>query len=266
MAVNSIGNSAWLFNTTGKTSKQDSIAKLWSNYTASQQNATSALAGLQEVNANVKALMASYDSAKSAFQTELAENLDMLGKAAEKAKGYDFHVDVEGAITTSTTTDDDGNVTTATTYSKELQGALDTVKDFVSDYNTAIKFFKDNGSISKRVENMAGIFGDTTYRAANYEQIGLTVNSDGTFTVNEAKLADAIVNDPDKVSRTLGKDGLAGKAQEHISFANAQSENLFPTAQAMFGDQLDAAALYTGKAYRNMTAYSNMGNLLNMMF
>ena len=264
--INSIANSAWLFNTAGSNKKQDSISKLWSNYTASQQNATGALAGLQEVNANRKALLESYEAAKSAFSTELSENMEMLSQSSENVKGYNFHVNAEGAITANTETDEDGNTVTTTTYSKEMQDALDTVKNFVSDYNTAIAFFKDNASVSKRVDNLAGVFGDTTYRASNYEQIGLTVNSDGSFTINEDKLANAIINDPDKVSRILGKDGLAGKADEHISFANGQKENLFPTAQAMLGDQLDAAALYTGKAYRNMTAYSNMGNLLNMMF
>ena len=266
MAINSIANSGWLFNTPGVNKQQDSIAKLWNNYTSSQKNATSALAGLQEVNANLKSLMASYDEAKTTFNSELKENLDMLGQSAEKIKNYNFSVEKEGAISTTTETDDDGNVTETTTYSKDLQDALDTVKGFVSDYNTAIKFFKDNGSLSKRVENLAGIFGDSTYRASNYAQIGLNVGSDGSFTIDEAKLADAIINDPNKVARTLGKDGLAGKATEHVSFANSQAENLFPTAQAMFGDQIDAASLYTGKAYRNMTAYSNMGNLLNMMF
>ena len=266
MAINSIANSGWLFNTTTVNKQQDSIAKLWNNYTSSQKNATSALAGLQEVNANLKALMTSYEETKTTFNSELKENLDMLSQSSEKIKGYNFSVEKEGAITTTTETDDDGNVTETTTYSKDLQDALDTVKGFVSDYNTAIKFFKDNGSLSKRVENLAGVFGDSTYRASNYAQIGLNVGSDGSFTIDEAKLADAILNDPNKVSRTLGKDGLAGKALEHVSFANSQAENLFPTAQAMFGDQIDAASLYTGKAYRNMTAYSNMGNLLNMMF
>ena len=266
--INSINSDySWLFNgATNPNQKNNSISKLWSNYTASQNNATSALAGLQEVNANLKSLMSSYEEAKSAFHTEFSENMDFLSKSAEKAKGYNFHVDAESALTTNTDVDKDGNVTETTTYSKELQSALDTVKDFVNDYNTSIAFFKDNASVSKRVENMANIFGDTTYRASAYGAIGLNVNSDGSFTIDEAKLVDAIINAPDKVSRTLGKDGLAGKAEEHISFANAQSEKLFPTAQAMFGDQLDAASLYTGKAYRNMTAYSNMGNLLNMMF
>ena len=266
--INSVNSDySWLFNAaTNPNQKNNSISKLWNNYTASQQNATSALANLQEVNANLKSLMSSYEEAKSAFGTELSENMDFLSKSAEKVKGYDFNVDADSAITTTTETDEDGNVTTKTTYSKELQDALDTVKEFVNDYNTSIAFFKDNSSVSNRVANMATTFGDTTYRASAYEAIGLNVNSDGSFTIDEDKLAAAIINDPNKVSRTLGKDGLAGKAEEHISFANAQSDRLFPTAQAMFGDQLDAAALYTGKAYRNMAAYSNMGNLLNMMF
>ena len=112
MAVNSIGNSAWLFNTAGTTTnkQQDSIAKLWSNYTASQQNATGALAGLQEVNANLKSLMASYEDAKSAFNLELGENMDALAASAEKVAGYNFSVKADDAITTSRTTDDDGNV------------------------------------------------------------------------------------------------------------------------------------------------------------
>ena len=113
---------------------------------------------------------------------------------------------------------------------------------------------------------IATTFGDTTYRASAYSSIGLLTNSDGSLSINEAKLADTILNDPEKVSSILGKDGLAGKAESHISFANSQADKLFPTAQAMLGDQLDTAAVYTGKAYRNMTAYSNMGNLINMMF
>ncbi|MBO4779665.1 MAG: hypothetical protein J5497_03410 [Selenomonadaceae bacterium] len=265
--VNSVSSDySWLFKAaTSPKQKQNSGSGLLENYFASQQNATSELAGLQEVNANLKSLMASYEEAKSAFNSELSENMDFLSKSAEKVKGYDFHVKKEGAITKTTETDKDGNVTETTTYSKELQAALDTVKEFVGDYNTSLAFFKDNASISKRVENMANTFGDAIYRASAYEAIGLNVNSDGSFTINEDKLVNAIINDPGKVSRTLGKDGLAGKAEEHISFANSQKENLFPTAQAMFGDQLDAASIYTSKAYRIMTAYSNMGNLFNMM-
>lgn len=231
-----------------------------------QPSATDFLSSSTEISANLKSLLASHEDAKNAFYTELGENMDALAASADTIKNYNFHVAKEGAITKTNTTDEDGNITTTTTYSKDLQAALDTVKDFVNDYNSSIRFFKDNASVSKRVENMASIFGDTTYRATNYEAIGLTVNSDGSLSINEDKLVNSILESPDKVSRTLGKDGLAGKAEEHIAFAESQADKLFPTAEAMFGDQISAASLYTGKAYRNMAAYANMGNLLNMMF
>lgn len=261
---NALYNTNYLFGT--QTKKKDSIAQMWSNYTSSQTNATGVLAGLNEVNANLKSLMASHDEAKKTFSTEFSENMTALSKSAAQVKDYNFSVEKEGAITVTESTDENGKITRTTTYSKELTAALQTVEDFIADYNSSIDFFKNNSSVSKRVANLAKVFGDTTYRAANYESIGLILNSDGSFSINEDKLADSIINNPDKVSSILGKDGLAGKAEEHISFANGQSESLFPAAEEMFGDQLKTASVYTGKAYRNMNAYANMGNLINMMF
>ena len=257
-------NNNYLFGANSQ--KQNSVSQLWNAYSNFQSNATSSLAGLTEINSNLKAVLASYDDAKSAFNSEFKENMENLSNSSAKVKDYNFSVGSEGAINTKTETDKDGNVTTTTTYSKELQAAIDTVKNFVSDYNSAVKFFGDNSAVSKRVEMVSTTFGDTTYRASSYSTIGLTTNTDGSLSINEAQLANAIVNDPGKVSSVLGKDGLAGKAESHISFANSQADKLFPTAQEMLGDQLDTAALYTGKAYRNMAAMSNMGNLINMMF
>ncbi|MBR1645944.1 MAG: hypothetical protein IJ685_04110 [Selenomonadaceae bacterium] len=270
MAINSIGNGAFgnnfLFNTATNNKKQDSISQLWSQYGSYQNNANEALSGLTEIGTNVRSLLSSYDDAKSAFNSELSENMDALSKSAAKVKEYNFSVSKDDAITKTDSTDENGKVTTTTTYSKELQGALDAVKDLVNDYNSSIKFFNDNGEVSKRVENLAKSFGDTTYRASLYESVGLTTKSDGSFEIDEEKLANAIVNDPDKVSRILGKDGLAGKAESHVSFANSQKDNLFPSAEKMFGNQLKNAAIYTGSAFRNMSALNNTGNLINMMF
>lgn len=265
--INSLAatNYSWLFNNT-QNKKQDSISKLWSTYGNFQSNATSSAAGLTEVNANLKAVLASYEEAKSAFNSELEETMENLSASSDKVKGYNFHVESEGAITQQTDIDADGNIITTTKYSKDLQAALDTVNAFVDDYNSAIKFFGDNKSLSKRIEMLGQTFGDTTYRASLYEQIGLTVGTNGSLSINEAKLADRILNDPDKVSSILGKDGLAGKADAHITFAASQADKLFPTADSMLGDQLKTAAVYTGNAYQNMAAYGNMGNLLNMMF
>ncbi|MBQ3727469.1 MAG: flagellar filament capping protein FliD [Selenomonadaceae bacterium] len=264
-SLNAVNNYSWLFNN-NKSKKQDSVSQLWNAYGNFQNNATSSLAGLTEINAGLKNVMASYEDAKTSFQSEFSEAMENLSASAEKIKGYNFNVEKEGAITVTTSTDDKGVTSSTTTYSKDMQAALDAVKNFVDDYNSAVKFFGEHSSVSKRIEQLATTFGDTTYQAANYSSIGLLTNSDGSLTINEAKLADTILNDPDKVSSILGKNGLVGKTESHISFANSQADKLFPTAEEMIGDQIDTASLYTGKAYRNMAAYSNMGNLINMMF
>ncbi|MBR4905211.1 MAG: hypothetical protein IKZ53_11145 [Selenomonadaceae bacterium] len=251
---------SWLLDSV-QTKKQDSTAHV--NYQSNEQDS---LAGFIEINANLKSVLTSYNEAKNAFNSEFKENMSALSESAKEIEKYSFSVAKEGAITNTETTDENGIITTKTTYSKDLQSALDVVNEFVSNYNTSLKFLNDNASVSKRVENLASVFGDAGYRAANYESIGLFVTSGGMLEINEEMLANAIVNNPDKVSSILGKDGLAGKAEEHVSFANSQAENLFPSAQKMLGEQLDAASLYTGKAYRNMSAYANIGNLLNMMF
>ena len=263
LSGNLLYNTNLLFGTNNQ--KQDSIAKLWSGYNSYQSNAQNAIAGLTEINTNLKAVLASYDDAKNAFNTEFEDNMSALSASADKLKTYNFNVEKEGAITTTTSTDDKGVTTTTTTYSKELQAALDTVRGFVDDYNSAVNFFSENSSVSKRIEQLAKNFGDTTYNK-NLSSIGLTANSDGSLSINEAKLADAIINNPDKVSSVLGKDGLAGKAEDHISFANSQQDRLFPSAEKMLGSQLNEAAIYTGSAYRNMSALQNVGSLLNMMF
>lgn len=265
--INSLGginNYSRLFGNTDN-KKKDSISQLWSSYSNFQSNVTSSLAGLTEVNANLKAVLSSYDDTEAEFRSRMTETLDDLSKSAAKIKDYNFSVKTEGAVTTTTETDKDGNVTKTTTYSKELQAAVDTVKEFVSNYNDTIKFFGDHRDVSKRIDQMANTFGDTTYRASLYDSIGLTTNSDGSQSINEAKLVKTILNAPNKISSVLGKGGLAGKTESHISFANSQADKLFPTVDEMFGDQLKTASIYTGKAYRNMTAYSNLGNLINQM-
>ena len=147
-----------------------------------------------------------------------------------------------------------------------MQSAIKTIQDFVDDYNSSIEFFQDNNSVSARVGRMAELFGDTTYRAQSYESIGINVQNDGTLAVDQEKLARAIVDNPEKVSNVIGDGGLADKAESHVNVANSQRSQLFPSAQSMFGQELSTASFYTSGAYLSMNSFSNLGNLVNMMF
>ena len=264
--INSIGSTdySWLFST--NTKKQDSLARLWNAYGDYQANAQTALSGLSEISSNLKSVMASYDEAKNMFNLEFKDNMSALSESSKEIKKFSFSVPKDGAITKTETTDENGVTSTKTTYSKDLQSALDVVNDFVSNYNSSLKFFNDNASVSKRVENLATVFSDATYSASRLSSIGLSVNSSGLIEVNEEALANAIVDNPDRVSGLLGEGGLATKADSHISYANSQADRLFPSAEKMLGNQLDAASLYTGNAYRYMSSYASLGNLINMMF
>lgn len=266
--INSMLNSAnkygYLFNNSASKT-QNSIASLWSNYNSFQSNATNNLAALNEIRENAAAVVDSYNDAKDAFYTEFDSNMSALKDSAAAMKNLKFDVG-DDPITKTQETDKDGNTTTKTTYSKGMQSALDSISSFINNYNDTISFLKDNSEVSGRVGRMASNFGDTTYRSSLYESIGINVGSDGKLSIDEEKLADSIANDPNKVSRILGRDGLAGKAEQHVDTANGQRNNLFPSAKSMLGNQLEAAQLYTGSAYINMTNIANIGNLVNMMF
>ncbi len=277
---------AWLFNSGSSSTKsntaQNSVNSLWSNYSSGSSSSLNALAGLSEIKSGVSSVLASYDEAKETFYTEFDDAMSELKKSATAVKNYDFAAVTKStktsegaeetetvetpAITKTTTTDEDGKTVTTTTYSDKMKDALKTVQGFVDDYNSSIKFLNDNSSVSGRVSRLAKDFSDATYRAKDYESIGISVKSDGTLSVDEEKLANAIVDDPSKVSRLVGSDGLAAKAESHVSTANSQRDRLFPTAKSMLGDQLSSAALYTGGTYAKMAALTNVGNLVNMMF
>ena len=270
--LNSANKYGYLFNNSAS-QRQNSINSLWSNYGNFQNNASSALGALTELKQNAAAVVDSYNEAKDTFYTEFDSNMSALKKSASALKNLKFDVG-DDPITKKAVLDKDGNevkdkngeTVMETTYSKGMQSALDSVKDLVNSYNDSLKFLKDNSAVSGRVERMASNFGDTTYRSSLYEQVGISVGKDGTLSIDEEKLANSIAENPDKVSRILGKDGLADKAIQHVDTANGQRNNLFPSAKSMLGNQLDAVALYTGKSMINMTNISNIGNLVNMMF
>ena len=282
MNINSLFSAtqySYLFNSGSSTNKkstasQNSINSMWSNYSSNSasSSAMNVLSGLSEIKAGVSSVMSSYNDAKDAFYSEFDDAMSSLKKSAGNVKKYDFSevsssaTDDKPAISQTTSTDEDGKTVTTTNYSDKLKDALKTVQTFVDDYNNAANFLADNSSVSARVSRLSNTFSDATYRAADYESVGIKVQKDGTLSVDEEKLANSIVNNPDKVSRLVGSDGLAAKAESHVSTANAQRDSLFPSAKSMLGDQLSTAALYTGGTYARMASIANVGNLVNMMF
>jgi len=234
-------------------SKSSSTSSLYSSSSSANDMAT-----LSSIKTGYAGLVSSYESTKSTFSTELKSTLSDLSSSAKTVANmsYDFS---ESDIQTAS----DGTKT----YSDGLKSAISNIKSFVSDYNDALTFFSDNKSVSNRAAALASEFADTTYRADQYSQIGITVDSKtGKLSVDEDKLATALTTESDRVQNSLGSNGLAGKAEDHVALANFQSDKIFPTATQMFGDETKAASLYTGSTLLAISSYATTGNLLNMLF
>lgn len=238
---------------------------IWSNYGNSSSAASAMMSGISEVSSSKRELLASYDSAAKEFKAEFSSTMKDLSSSIKDMKKLDLNVG-EDAITKKTVTAEDGTTSTVTEYSKPMQEALDTVGKFVDNYNSAVGLFKDYSDVSKKMSHMSSVFGDTTARAETYAKIGLNVGSDGKITVDEEKLAKAIQDSPGRVENILGKDGLTGKAENHVNFAQGQEDKLFPSVDSLFGKQLKQASVYSGNSLLQLSSYANLGNFVNMMF
>ena len=249
-----------LFGSTDKTSQtDDSISKMWSNYTNAASQSAANLDNLTSLKQNTTELVNSYNDAKKTFQTDFKATMSDLKGSAQTVMGmnYDFS-------TSDITTDNAGK----TVYSDSLKNAISNVKSLISDYNDAIGLTSDYSDVSKRLKSLANVFSDTTYRADTYAKIGIGVDSKtGALSLDEDKLAKALTENGDRVKNILGSNGLAGKANNHVDLANSQQSNLFPSMQTMLGKDYITAQAYTNpKVLAASTNFSMIGGLIDMMF
>ena len=238
---------------------QDSISSLWSGYTNSSSTGIADLSALSGVSSSAAGLVNSYNEAKSTFQTQLKAYMGDLKNSAQTVRNMSYEFSAQDI-----TEAEDGSKT----YSDGLKNAIKDVKQLVSDYNDALDLTSDYSSVGKRMESLHKSFADTTYRADTYKQLGISVDSKtGKMTVDEDKLATALTENGDRAKTALGANGLAGKAEQHLTQANNQSEHLFPSMQSMFGDSIKTASAYTNPKVLNASVqYGMIGNLFSSMF
>ena len=238
---------------------QDSISSLWSGYTNSSSTGIADLSALSGVSSSAAGLVNSYNEAKCTFQTQLKAYMGDLKNSAQTVRNMSYEFSAQDI-----TEAEDGSKT----YSDGLKNAIKNVKQLVSDYNDALDLTSDYSSVGKRMESLHKSFADTTYRADTYKQLGISVDSKtGKMTVDEDKLATALTENGDRAKTALGANGLAGKAEQHLTQANNQSEHLFPSMQSMFGDSIKTASAYTNPKVLNASVqYGMIGNLFSSMF
>ncbi|MBQ9377836.1 MAG: flagellar filament capping protein FliD [Schwartzia sp.] len=236
----------------------------WSAYSSASANSSNAvLTGLMGISSSKAELLSTYNSAAKTFKTDFGSAMSALKDSAAAMKNFSFAPAEKGDYAITTKTAEDG--TTTTEYSDSLKKTLGAIKDFIGDYNDAIGFFNENADVSARVKNLASAFGDTTYRAGTLSKIGISVNNSGKMTINEGKLAQALVDNPGQVETILGKGGLASKAESNVSLANSQSEQLFPSVSSTLGKDFKNSEMYTGQSLLRISQYSSVGNFLSLL-
>lgn len=168
-----------------------------------------------------------YNLTKNNFNLNFDEKISALKKSSAEIKNLDF----------------------------SEKNSVETVKNFLNDYNDAINFFDENSSISSRIGNLSKNFSSTTYFSKIYSEVGISTNSDGTMNLDEEKFSAAVEKNSAKVSRIF--DSLANKADANVMTANLRKNSLFPAAKNVFG-------LYGKNNLLN--SYLSTGNFLNFMF
>lgn len=253
--VSSFGSAYGLKSATNSSSNV--FSNLWSSYSSAAQG----LSSIRGVTSGAASLVSSYNDAQKTFSAQFTSSMTDLQDAAKAVKKLDFSSLSSADITTDATTG-------KKTYSDNLKSAIASVKDLVSSYNDALSVTSDYKSVSNRMTSLNTSFSDTTYRTDSYKQYGISVDSKtGKLSVDEDKLATALANNSSGAEAALGKNGLAGKAEGHATFALSQKGSVFPSMQSMLGDQLTKASAYTNPTVLSASMNASMlGNLIDSMF
>lgn len=181
-----------------------------------------------------------------------------LGIVAQTAKDAKYSVDDKQYTSASNEIKLDNNKVSVTLkgvdQSKVMVGddtetVMATVKGFAENFNKTLDFLNTHrGNVNvTRLEN--DLLNSVKFRKYDMEEIGIEVDSDGSLSVDEAKLQSAMKTDMQKVKSTLGSySGLAVKVNHEASEALARP-------MLSYADY---------PAYnQSISSYSNMYNYMN---
>lgn len=196
-----------------------------------------------------KAISKSYTAAKKEFSENYESATTALKTSLEKLKTADYSQGDAKALT-------------------------DTVKSFVSSYNDTVGLLSDVKNTSSRAQSVLNLFSTATSQHA-LASIGITTSMDGTLKLNEKSFAAALDKDASKVADVLAgnRTGVADKLTSQVDFAKTQADKLYPAASTAVGVSTGLSNSYLNNAVYNnagamtrVSAYQNVGTLLNMFF
>lgn len=145
----------------------------------------------------------------------------------------------------------------------DVKEDMDAIRGFVKEYNSTMSYLKEGRGGSGQRSALASSFDAGGDLADSLHQIGISVDSGGTLSVNEEKLAESLSKRLSTVDAALGSDGLAGRMEHKMDMAEKQSDRLFPSISDFVGGKSygSTKSMYGGNSLRAANAYTDVGGL-----
>ncbi len=179
--------------------------------------------------------------------TERASRDELLSakQKAENVKASRKKLDEE-SLYESTGQDDMGRAT----YNTDAISKA--VKSFVSDYNSLVSSTKkmDSSAVSKKSIELTSM---TAQNASQLKEIGITINSDLTLTVDEEKLKKADVSQIE--SLFSGSDSFGKQVEDMADQMSKQANSLTYTQQKAMSYSYDGKYLRLDSSYGATSQY-----------
>jgi flagellar hook-associated protein 2 len=197
-------------------------------------------------------------------------NADFSGSTVQSSQDSKF--DINGVQVTRSSNEgiDDvvDNVTfdlagegeTTIEVSPDLEKATTAVQDFVDQYNSSTGFISDkledssslqgDGTLMRLESNLRQEVTGSVDSTSDYDQlamIGIEVDKNGTMTLNETELKQALEDDPEGVKKLFNADSTDGDSFDGVATrldgyvdALASSTGTIPDTVDYYGDRIDS--------------------------
>lgn len=257
------------FDFADKTSNKDALEEIAKQVNKSQAGVT---ASVVEKDGKSTLEFTSKDTGTDAAYkiTASGSNTEALGLTnTQKAQNAEYSVNGEKSVSQSNKiTLQGGNLDVSLkgtgkaelgTQERDDSAIIKAVKQFVSDYNDALSFASTNRGKSSAMSNLSYAMGLNRLTPTALSDIGIEADTSGRLSVNEAKMASALKENPDRVNQALGgSGGLASTAYNTATNAIRNSGSMYPMSSALkntsltYNKNMSYVMPYLSGSYLNM--------------
>ena len=147
----------------------------------------------------------------------------------------------------------------------DAQKDFNAIRGFVKEFNSTMTYLNEERGTSGQMSALASSFGDNEGLSDSLQRIGISVDSEGSLSVDEEKLAESLTEDRSSVDAALGSEGLAGRMERKVDMASQRADQLFPSVTDALGGKPanPEKSMYGGNSLHASNAYEDIGSLFH---